>query len=172
MLFLCFRVEDLWNYNIYWQTSINPYLASVIQPKNKLLTWIYVWEKIIRKKSHRLNMWKISAFYNTFPQFWALFQDSIVISFQDKPRRSQHGAKKSRRSSSFLDMCQFFLTFFSHASKSDRSFLLYKGSTPFVALKTEFRQIFVSRIFRRGKTLRAKGAFPRSSEEEGRGKRG
>ena len=66
-------------------------------------------------------------------------------------------------------MCQFFLAFFSRVSKSDGSFLFYKGSTPFVALKTEFRQIFVSRIFRRGKTLRARGAFSRSSGREGRG---
>lgn len=151
--------------------SVNSYLASVVQSTNKLVP------DYARGKDMQENLSFTHATGQIF--FTALVLDlsalysrgPAVISFQDKPTWSQRVAaskkKKIAKVFALFGYVSIFPCFlFLARGKSDGSLLLYKGSTPFVALKTEFRQISVPRIFRRGKTLRARGALPRPREEE------
>lgn len=89
-------------------------------------------------------------------------RDSPLFLSRIKPARSQRrGVRKTKKKFAKVFALFGYVSIFPRflflaRGKSDGSLLLYKGSTPFVALKTEFRQISVPRIFRRGKTLLAR----------------
>lgn len=90
---------------------------------------------MIREKVCRLNIRK--AFLLDYVRFKTAFDSACSFQVKSRGIKKCCGIKKSRVFFSFRYVSQFlFLSFLVHTSYG--SFLLYKGSTPFVALKRHF----------------------------------